>query len=105
MTLVAELGSLRGQKWNIKRVIIFQSVILQCVQLVTGAKNIWAWMNVELNSWNSGAFDELVCDSYAVATSYLGKAHRDKNSKQQIHTLLDLFIRGKLCKAIRFVFE
>ena len=37
---MAEIDSIQTQKWNNKRVIFFQSVILQRVQLVTGAKNI-----------------------------------------------------------------
>ena len=41
----AELDGMRGQKWNAERAIIFQTVILQCVHLVTGAKYIQVRIN------------------------------------------------------------
>ena len=48
--LAAELDGIRGQKWNAKRVIVFQKVILQRIGLVTGAKNIHAQTDARLNS-------------------------------------------------------
>ena len=44
-TLAAELDGTRGWKRNAKQVIIFQTVILQYIRLVNGAKNICAWIN------------------------------------------------------------
>ena len=40
--LVAELNGIRHRKCKYDRVIVFQSVILKLVRLVTGAKNICA---------------------------------------------------------------
>ena len=74
-TPTAELDGIRGCKWNAERVIIFQTVTLQHVQLVTGTKHICAIIDDRLDSWNSGEFDELICDSYAAAMGYLGRAH------------------------------
>ena len=38
--LAEDLNVILGQKWKADRVIIFQTVILQRVRLVTGTKNI-----------------------------------------------------------------
>ena len=46
----------------------FQKVILQHVPLVTGARNIRDRIDDQIDLWNSGSFDELVCDYYYVAT-------------------------------------
>ena len=42
LTLAVELDDIRGQKCNADQVIIFQTVILQHVRLVTGTKTIFA---------------------------------------------------------------
>ena len=39
-TLTADLDGIQALKWNVERVIIFQTVILRHARLVTGAKNI-----------------------------------------------------------------
>ena len=41
-TLAAEIGGIRGRKYNAEQEIVFQTVILQQFHLVTGAKNIHA---------------------------------------------------------------
>ena len=69
-TLAAELEVRRGQKWNAEQVIVFQTVILQRVHIITGAKNICTIINIRLNLWNSREFDELVIESYAASTGY-----------------------------------
>ena len=45
--------------------IIFQTDILQCARLVTGANNICARTNTQLDQWNTRQFDEFVNDQYA----------------------------------------
>ena len=54
-----------------------------------------------MEQWS--AFDELVYDSYAAATGYLGRARRNQSSDQCHSTLLNLVLRGKFHEAIRFV--
>ena len=44
-TLAAELDGIRSWKWNAEWEIVFQTVILQCVRLVTGTKNICIKIN------------------------------------------------------------
>ena len=102
LTLAAELDCIRGQKWNSEQVIIFQMVILQRVRLVTGAKNIFAWIDVQLNSWNSGAFDKIVCNSYAASVVYLGRDCKNQSADQHHCTLSNLVLLGKLCEAVSF---
>ena len=57
LTLAAELDGIQGWKWSNERVIVFHMVILKCVRLVTGTKNIFAKIDARLDSWNSRAFD------------------------------------------------
>ena len=57
---MAEIDGIQGCKWNANHVTVFYSVILQHVWLVTGAKMICSRIDDQLDSWNSGAFDELV---------------------------------------------
>ena len=59
--------------------IVFHMVILKRICLVTGVKNICALIDAGLNLWNSRVFDELVCDSYAADTDYLGGVLIDAN--------------------------
>ena len=103
LTLEVEICGIRGHKWNAKCVIIFQTVILKHVRLVTGAKNICAQIDAQLYSWNSGAFDEIICDSCAADMGYLGRAHRNKSSEQCHHTFSNLLLCGKLREAVRLV--
>ena len=103
--LAAEVDRINNWKWNSDHVIVFQTVILQLVQLVTDTRYIHVQIDAQLNSWNSGAFDEIVCDSYAVSTECLGSASGNKSADQNHCTLSNLFLLGKLCEAYIFVCE
>ena len=50
-------------------------------------------------------FDELVCDSYAGATGYLGRDRRNQSADQHHRTLKNIVLRGKLREAVRLVCE
>ena len=60
-------------------------------------------IDAKIDSWNSRAFDELVCDYNAVAKEYLGGDHRNKIYGQHHHTFLNLFLHCKLYEAVIFV--
>ena len=62
-----------ARKWNADRVIVFQSVILQCAQGVNKSAQIRKRILFRLNFWNRGAFDKLVKDMYNSTMGYLGK--------------------------------
>ena len=70
--LAVDLYGIQYWKWNAEQLIIFQSVILQRVQLDTGAKNICAQIEFQLDFWNCGAFDELVKNTHTATTRYTG---------------------------------
>ena len=80
----------------------FQTVILQCVQLVTGTKNICALIDYRLTYFDLGAFDKLVCDSYTAVTGYLGRDCGTQNAEQRHLTFLNRALRRKLNEKIRF---
>ena len=49
-TITVELDGILNQKWNAERAIIFQTVILQRVRLVPGAKKICDLINSHLDA-------------------------------------------------------
>ena len=101
--LASALDGIQTQKWNIKQVIIFHTVILQRVWLVTGAKNICTQIDDRLISWSCGAFDKLVYDSYTTANGYLGRDCGTQNIEQCHHMFLNLVLPWKLHEAVVFV--
>ena len=85
--------------------IFFQMVILKNVQLITGARNITALIDDGIDSWNRGAFDKIVCESYAAAIDYLGRSHGNQNAEQRHRTFSNLFQRGKLRDDVIFFYK
>ena len=71
-----ELDVIQAQKWNSNRVIVFQSVIVQLIQLVTGTNNICAQTDFGIDCWNHGTFEKLVNNTYTIVRGYPGRAHR-----------------------------
>ena len=65
--LESRSGSRRHTRLEVERqsCYCFQIFILQCIQIVNGAKNIHAKLDAQINLWNSGAFDELIYDYLA----------------------------------------
>ena len=102
LTSSVELDGIRGQKCNDGCVIIFQTVILQRFRLVTGSKSIHAWIYAQIDLWNSGCCDELVCNSYIEAKGYLGRSPSTQISEQRHRKLSKLVLCGKLREAVRF---
>ena len=98
-----ELAGIWAWKWKSERVIIVQSVVLQRVQLVTGAKNILAWIEFQLNFWNCGAFDKLKNNMHTVATGYLGRACRIQKKEQHYRTFSNFFLGEKLTEIVRYI--
>ena len=81
-----------------ERVIVFQTVILQRIRLVTGAKNICVQIDAPLNSWIRGEFDEILCDSYSVDTVYLGGGRGGQISDQHHRMFSDLVLQGNCAR-------
>ena len=92
---------MRAWKWNYKQVIVFQSVILQCIRLVTYAKNIHAEIGFRLDFWNCGAFDELIRDTCTAAVGSLRRSRGNQRKEQRHHTFSNIVLRGKLCESVR----
>ena len=72
LNLAVEVNIIWGWKRNAEFMIIFKTVTLQRIWLVTGAKTMCARIEARLDLWNKESFDELVCYSYAVDTGYFG---------------------------------
>ena len=73
--LSVELDRVHARKWNAKRVIVFQSLILQRAQGVKNSAQIRKRILFQLNLWNCGDFDDIVKETYNSAIGYLGKYH------------------------------
>ena len=65
-----ELDVILNGHWNVERVIVFQTVILQCVCLVRDARNICERITSCLDLCNEGAYDELLQDSYSTTAFF-----------------------------------
>ena len=66
-------------------------------------KKILEQINLRLESWKKGDYNELVQNSYGSAAAYLGKARWTKNREQGHHTFSNLIMRGKLRKSVNFI--
>ena len=66
--LAVELDVIQDQKWNSNRVIVFQSVIVQLIQLATGTNNICAQTDFGIDCWNHGTFGGLLNNTYTTAS-------------------------------------
>ena len=82
-TISVEIDRIKAWKWNYEQVIVFQLVILQDAQAVNKSKHIRARIQFLLDLCNSGAFDELVKDTF--------------------FTFSNLILKRKLREAVRFV--
>ena len=72
--LSIELDGVIDINWNLERVIVFQSVILQHSQGANNSAHIFKRILFLLDFWNRGAFDKIVKDTYNSAMDCLGKA-------------------------------
>ena len=61
--LSVELDEVRARKWNAKRVVVFQSIILHCAQGVNNSVQICNCILFQPDLWNRGEFDEIVNDT------------------------------------------
>ena len=61
---LVQIDRIRNFHWSTKRVIIFQTVILQRVSGVYGLINICGQIDLRLDLWKKVAYNELVQDSH-----------------------------------------
>ena len=101
--LSVELDGFCARKWNTERVIVFQSVILQCVQGVNNSAQICKRILFWLNLWNCGAFDDLVKETHNSGMGYLGKYCGLQTAEERHRNFSNLVLKGKLHKVVQFV--
>ena len=103
--LYVEIDRVRSRKWNSERVIVFQSVILQCAQGVDNSAKIRNRILFQLDLWNRGAFDDLMKDIYNSAMGYLRKSCGSQTMEELHREFLNLVLEGKLREAVHFVYD
>ena len=104
--LYVQLDEVRARKWNSESMITFQSVILKHDQDVNNPRNICTFILLRLDSWNYGAFDKLVKDTFNTATGCLEKSRGMIQTKEQRHrTFLIIVLKRKLREAVQFFCE
>ena len=103
MIIAVELDKIWNQHWNAEKVIFFQTVILQCVRLVSGARTICDHITSRPDLCNKGAYDFLVYNSYGVAEAFLGNNRRTQ-TQEKLHLILsNLVLCRKLRKSVKFI--
>ena len=98
--LSIELDRFSARKWNVERVIIFQSVILQRSQGINNSAKIRKHILFQLNCWNQGEFDKPVKYTYNSALVYLGKYRGNQTEEQRHRTFSNLLLKGKLHETV-----
>ena len=101
--LYVELDGVFSRKWNMERVIVLQSVILQRSQGVNNSAQIRKRILFLLDCWNRGAFEELVKDAYNSDIGYLGKSRGNQTREQRHRNFSNLILKGKLREAVGFI--
>ena len=101
-TLYVELNGVLAWKWKSERVVMFQLVILQRSQGVNNSKHIHVRILLRLDFWNLGEFNKCVKDTFNIATLYLGKSRGIQIEEQRHQNFLNLVLKGKSRKVIRF---
>ena len=96
--LSVELYGVHARKWNAERVIVFQSVIIQCAKGVNSSAHIRKCILFWIDCWNCGAFDELVKDTYNSNMGYLGKSRGIKRRSNVIERSQTLLWKGNCVK-------
>ena len=104
-TLTVEINGIWNWHWNAERVIVFQTVILQRVRLVSVAINIRNQIPSLIDLWNRGAYDELVQDSYIEAVYVLGNNYGTQTQEKHHSTFSNLAMCRKLREDILFICE
>ena len=89
--LLVDLNAIRSQKLNSKRVIFFQSVILQRVRLVTGTKNICAGIKFQLNFWIHDVIDETT-PTPRLPFAWVGIAGPKVSSNGIVHFIIFFYV-------------
>ena len=77
--------------------VIFQTVILQRVSGLSGARIIRDRIESQINLWNKGAYNELVKDSHRVAEEYLGNKRGTQTQDQWNCTFSNLVLKKGNC--------
>ena len=98
-----ELDRVSARKWNLDRVVVFQSVIIQRVQGANNSAQIRKCILFRLDFWNRGAFDELMKVTYNLAVGYLVKARGIQKEVQHHQRLWNLKLKVKLREAVQLV--
>ena len=65
--IALDLDRIWNRHWNMEKVIIFQTVILQRTSQVSSSRNIHDRIDSHINLLNKGAYDELAQYSYRAA--------------------------------------
>ena len=96
--LYVELDSVHARKWNVERVIVFESAILQCAQGVNNSTQIQKRILFRLDFWNCGAFDKLTKDTYNSTMEYLRKSSWDSKRGAILLNVIERHYEKKFAK-------
>ena len=80
-TLGEELRGVRDRRWNLERLIFFQTVILQRSRHVTASHATRRHIEKRLDAWSEGKHVMLVEDTLRKCVEYLAIARREETAE------------------------
>ena len=104
-TLAIEMTGVRECRWNAKRFLIFQTVILQRAHYVLGAQEIWRYLFCRMDTREDGHHCILVKDTLCLCEQLLFAACRDNTDYQRARTHTSLVLRENIRAAVRCIME
>ena len=100
-----ELDGIWNCQWNVERVIVSQTVIFQRVSAVSGLINIHDRIDSRLDLWRKVAYYELAQNYHRATEESLGNKRSTQTQEQHHPTFSNFVLKGKFCKAVRFIFK
>ena len=101
VALVGYLHWLWDRLWNLERLIVFQTVILQQACHFTASQAIRQRIEKRLDACEAGRHGMLVEETLLKCTKYLTVACREESEEHRTKTYHSLVLRGNLQKTVR----
>ena len=100
-----DLHGLRDRQLKLEQFIIFQTVILKCVQHVTASHTIRRRVEKRINAWEVGQHGMIVYEMLHTCTLYLTTALREESEEHRAKTYHSLVLLGKIKTTVHWITE
>ena len=103
--LGGDLRGVRERQWNLKRFIVFLTVMLQWDRHITASQAILQRIEKRLDTWESSRHEMVVEDTMRTCAQYLIAACREEYEDHRAQTFHSLVLQGKLQTAVEWITE